>query len=183
MDSKKVIIIIITVIFALASLLFSACDDAFSKDAADVSGTSDADSDEKHDSETTEDENDYFEDDYDEGSLMNVQFVVGDKIFDADLYNVDASKELYSMLPLTIDMSDMPHEKYYYLDRHLTSNPGKVGFIEEGDVMLWGSNCLVLFYESFSSNYSYTKLGKMQSSQGLSEALGKGKVTVTVRRA
>lgn len=183
MDGKKVIIIIATVIFALASLLFSACDDAFSKDAADVSGTSDAEGDETQDPEAAEDDNDHSEDDNDEGALMNIQFVVGDKIFDAVLYNVDASKELYSMLPLTIAMSDMPHEKYYYLDRHLTSNPGKVGFIEEGDVMLWGSNCLVLFYESFSSNYSYTKLGKMQSSQGLSEALGKGKVTITVRRA
>ena len=45
--------------------------------------------------------------------------------------------------------------------------------------MLYGNNCVVLFYESFSSGYSYTRLGSLDDSSGLAEALGAGNAEVT----
>ena len=48
--------------------------------------------------------------------------------------------------------------------------------ISAGDLMLYGNNCLVLFYESFSCGYSCTRLGCVDDPTGLTEALGAGSV-------
>lgn len=49
--------------------------------------------------------------------------------------------------------------------------------------MLYGSSCLVLFYDSFSTSYSYTPIGHIDDADGLAEALGKGGVTVSFQVA
>ena len=51
--------------------------------------------------------------------------------------------------------------------------------INAGDLMLYGSNCLVIFYESFSTSYSYTKIGHIDNPEGLAETLGSGNIKVT----
>ena len=104
---------------------------------------------------------------------------VGTREFSAVLYASAASEALAELLPLTAEMSDMPHEKYVYLPQSLPTDAQRVGRIEAGDLMLWGDNCLVLFYESFDTSYSYTRLGKIEDVGGLAEALGSGSVTVS----
>ena len=39
--------------------------------------------------------------------------------------------------------------------------------IEAGDIMLFGNNCLVVFYKSFNSSYSYTKIGHIENLEEL----------------
>lgn len=53
------------------------------------------------------------------------------------------------------------------------------GMIRAGDLMLYGSSCVVLFYETFSSGYSYTRLGRIDNPEGLSATVGGGNVTVS----
>ena len=109
-----------------------------------------------------------------------MQIVIGDQRFSVTLECSDTVTALTEMLPLTLDMSELnDNEKYYYLDTALPSSPEKVGHISEGDIMLYGDNCLVVFYESFDTSYSYTKIGHISDTSGLADALGKDDVTVT----
>ena len=48
--------------------------------------------------------------------------------------------------------------------------------------MLYGANCLVLFYDSFSTGYSYTRLGRVENPEGLSAALGSGGAVIAFQK-
>ena len=100
--------------------------------------------------------------------------------FSATLLENESARRLAEMLPLTLDMSELNNnEKFFYLDRDLPTDSCQPGQINAGDLMLYGDKCLVLFYETFSSGYSYTRLGSVDDPAGLAEALGTGGVTVT----
>lgn len=71
------------------------------------------------------------------------------------------------------------NEKYYYMP----TNSEKVSSVKTGDIMLFGSDCLVLFYEDFKTSYSYTRLGYIEDKIGLADALGNGSVKVSFRIA
>ena len=62
--------------------------------------------------------------------------------------------------------------------RGLPASPEQVGHVEAGDVMLFGEDCVVLFYRSFDTPYSYTRIGKINDIEGLADALGDGDADV-----
>ena len=100
--------------------------------------------------------------------------------FHATLYDNETADALREKLPLTLDMSELNgNEKYNYLPFRLPTNAGNPGQIHAGDLMLYGSDCLVLFYKSFSTGYSYTPIGRIDDPDGLADAVGRGGVQVT----
>lgn len=109
---------------------------------------------------------------------------IGSQKFDAVLTNEEAANEFYGKLPLTLNMSELNgNEKYNYLPDSYTTNSKVANTIENGDIKLYGSSCMVLFYKTFSSGYSYTDIGKITNPKGLAEAVGQGNVSVTFRTA
>ena len=117
-----------------------------------------------------------------EEDMQNLIIEVGDKTFTATLYDNETVRALTEMLPLTLNMSELNgNEKYYYLDDTLPTNSQRPSGIKEGDIMLYGNSCLVLFYESFSTSYSYTPIGHIDDPSGLAKALGRGSAEVTFR--
>ena len=117
---------------------------------------------------------------HEEKEADGMRIVIGDKRFSVTLESSDTVTALTEMLPLTLDMSELNgNEKYNYLDASLPSSPENVGHISEGDIMLYGDNCLVVFYESFDTSYTYTKIGHIDDTSGLAETLGTDSMTVT----
>lgn len=105
---------------------------------------------------------------------------VGTAFFAATLSDNASATAFKTMLPMTVNMSEMNgNEKLYYLPNRLPTSASSPGSIRAGDLMLWGSDCLVLFYKSFPSSYSYTRLGRVDNPSELASALGSGSVTVT----
>lgn len=118
-----------------------------------------------------------------ESNMFKIEVLIGNETYTATLYENETTKALMEMLPLTLDMSELNgNEKYHYLDTGLPANADKPSGIKAGDLMLFGDRCLVLFYESFSTSYTYTPLGRMDDPAGLAAALGSGDVQVTFRK-
>ena len=113
-------------------------------------------------------------------NMISITVTVGGTTFSAILEDSETSRALAELLPLTLNMSELNgNEKYFYLDQSLPTDSKCPGQIHTGDLMLYGDNCLVLFYESFSSSYSYTRLGSIDDPEGLAQAVGHGNATVT----
>ena len=112
-----------------------------------------------------------------EVEMMNLE--IGNYSFEIELENNVAVKALVELLPIDIKMQELNgNEKYYYLDERLIETPQSIGQIKAGDIMLWGNNCLVIFYKSFSTSYSYTRIGHITDITNLQSALGTGAVQV-----
>lgn len=112
---------------------------------------------------------------------MKLNITIEKKIFTATLYNNLTAAAFIKELPLTIHMTELNgNEKYYDLPSSLPKNASNPGTIQAGDLMLYGNRTLVLFYKTFDTSYSYTKLGRINDPSGLAAALGSGDVTVTI---
>ena len=109
----------------------------------------------------------------------NMTVVVGNTPFAVTLEENETARAFAALLPMTIDMGELNgNEKYCYLPQSLTPDSYRPGTIRAGDLMLYGSSCVVLFYETFSSGYSYTRIGRIDNPAGLADAVGQGNITV-----
>lgn len=117
-----------------------------------------------------------------EQTVNGLEIQIGEQTFYAELYDTETAEEFTALLPMTIDMSELNgNEKYFYLDKSLTTSGSVPDRIHTGDIMLYGSNCLVLFYEDFSTSYSYTPIGHIEDIKGLKSALGSGDIIISFK--
>ena len=98
------------------------------------------------------------------GVNNQVKVLIDKKEYTINLEDNETAKEFVNMLPLELNMNELNgNEKYVYLDRKLPVNPSNINKINAGDVMIYGNDCLVIFYKSFTSSYSYTKIGHIDN--------------------
>lgn len=113
-------------------------------------------------------------------NMQNIIITIENKKYEAILYDNSTTKELIKKFPITITMSDLNgNEKYYNFSKSFTTSSENVANINKGDIMLFGDNCLVIFYKSFSTRYKYTKLGYIKNTEDLENSFGKGDIEIT----
>lgn len=111
---------------------------------------------------------------------QKIKITVGSKTFTATLENNASAKELVERMPFTVNMQELNgNEKYYQFPDSFPSDPRSFDTIKAGDLMLYQSDYLVVFYEDHSTTYDYTRLGVIDNADGLAEALGSGSAQVT----
>jgi hypothetical protein len=104
---------------------------------------------------------------------------VGERRFAITLADTAAARAFAALLPLTLDMEDLNgNEKKKDLPSALPTDTYRPGTIRNGDLLLWGSRTVVIFYLTFDSPYSYTRLGRVDDPAGLAQALGRRDVRV-----
>lgn len=96
--------------------------------------------------------------------ISDIQVIINGKKYNAKIEENQTAQSFVKMLPVEYNMSELNgNEKYVYLDNTLTTNSYGPKHIEAGDIMLYGNNCLVVFYKSFETSYSYTKIGHIEN--------------------
>lgn len=95
------------------------------------------------------------------------------------LYQNPTTKVFTEEFPKKITMGELNgNEKYYYTNYDLPTKAENIKTIHIGDVMLYGADCIVIFYKEFTTTYNYTKLGYIKDTTGLVAALGTGSAQV-----
>ena len=101
------------------------------------------------------------------------------KVFTATLENNATVAAFIEMLPLTLDMSDFnANEKKFDLPKRMPTKDANPQMIHAGYLMIWNSRTLVLFYKSFPTSYSYTKIGRINNTSGIADAFGPENVRI-----
>jgi hypothetical protein len=104
-----------------------------------------------------------------------ITVTIGDKRFAATLADTPAAVAFTKLVPLSIRMTEL---KFATLATSAPVRASTPSSILAGDLMLYGSHTLVLFYKSFRTTYSYTVVGRIDEPAGLEGALGTGDVDV-----
>jgi hypothetical protein len=108
---------------------------------------------------------------------------IGERRFAITLTDNAAARAFAAQLPLTLDMEELNgNEKHAELPKALPADASRPGTIRNGDLMLYGTETLVVFYSTFQSSYSYTRLGSVDDPSDLPKALGPRGVRVVFSR-
>lgn len=159
------------------SILFMACSENTNDQSLDKSSSTNV----EEQNTVSESEQSANTNKIEEEDAMKLNITVGNQTFVATLEDNKTANAFTAMLPMTIDMEDVNgNEKYHVLPGSVRKEAAKSpGTIHAGDIMLYGTSGLVLFYETFSTVYNYVPIGHIDDAEVLTEALGNGDVQVS----
>ena len=106
----------------------------------------------------------------------SAKLLIDNKEYSITLEDNETVDSLINNMPLDLSMSNLNGNEFYsYLDFTLPTNSSN-----PGDIYLYGNNCLVIFYESFNTSYSYTKIGKLDDIETLDNIKDKNNIVVSL---
>lgn len=112
-------------------------------------------------------------------TTLKMKILSAQASFTATLSDNPTAAKFRAILPLTLSMNDMNNnEKYAILPSSLPALQYNPHTIQNGDIMLYGSSTLVLFYKTFSTSYSYTPIATIDNPQRLQQTLGQGNISL-----
>lgn len=99
---------------------------------------------------------------------VNVVININNKSYKVNLEENSTVDEFIKMLPKEFNMKELNgNEKYVNIDKNLPTETYYPKHIEAGDIMLFGDNCVVVFYKSFDTTFGYTKIGHVDNIEDL----------------
>jgi hypothetical protein len=111
---------------------------------------------------------------------LQMWITIGERRFSVTLANTDAAREFAAILPLTLNMDDLhSNEKHAELPKAIPTETYLPRNIRNGDLMLWGSRTMVVFYKDFDTTYPYTRIRHIEDSADLPKILGRGSIQIT----
>lgn len=111
---------------------------------------------------------------------MQISVTINGTAFTATLDDGVAGQQMLERLPMSLHMEELHgNEKYSYTGEPFEGEEYLPTTIEAGDLMVYGGDCLVLFYETFDNDrYQYQRVGKIDDVSNLAEVCGKNSVYV-----
>jgi hypothetical protein len=108
---------------------------------------------------------------------------IGEHRFAVTLADTAAARAFAAQLPLALKMDELNgNEKHATLPKGLPSSASRPGTLRNGDLMLYGTDTLVVFYVTFDSPYSYTRIGRVDDPAGIPRAVGSRDVQIRFSR-
>lgn len=116
---------------------------------------------------------------------MNITVTIGGTEYAAQLEDNAAAREVAALFPLKITMQEWAANKEYYtgLGKTIAGKAPAADKITAGDIMLYSSRSLVIFYDSSANTAGYVKLGHIPDSKNLKAALDKASGKVSFAQA
>ena len=109
--------------------------------------------------------------------FLIINIISGEDIYYIKINNIDyliefketeTANQIKAKIPFTVKMINLNgNEVYHKFDESFTTNKKSVGTINMGDIYLYQSDYLVLFYKTFTTSYQYTEIGKLKNTTGL----------------
>ena len=113
---------------------------------------------------------------------MDILLTINGKEYEAEIFDSETGRAFSALLPLSFEMEDENgNEKCRYLSKKLPVKSEAVGRINAGDIMLFGPSCLVIFYDSFETSYSYTRLGRIKNPEDIKRIAGRRDADVSFK--
>ncbi|WP_159723759.1 cyclophilin-like fold protein [Enterococcus sp. CSURQ0835] len=101
-----------------------------------------------------------------EKNFSAVSVKIKGKTYQLHLANNDTTHAFIKRLPLELTLQELNgNEKFQELPFELPTDEQPIQQIRKGDVLLFGSRTLVIFYEDFPTHYKYTRIGKLAPHQ------------------
>ncbi|WP_431225031.1 cyclophilin-like fold protein [Serratia sp. L9] len=114
-------------------------------------------------------------------SPMIIKMTLHQQNYAVELADNPTAKEFMKQLPLALTMQELNgNEKFAELSHALPIHPIGPETIHKGDLMLYGRQTLVLFYETFRTSYRYTPIGKVVAPDTLQDAVGRSSIQVNL---